>query len=57
MDEDNISLAPFMDMVEDALADISHNQLKANLMEYARDLPPNKRFEFFQILTLHGDEE
>ena len=52
MNSNTIDLAPFLGEIENIISNISHDRLKKNVIAYARDLPPAKRFEFLQIIAL-----
>ncbi len=47
----NISFKEFMDKVEERLKTYSLDTLREILMEWAKNIPPKKRFEFLAMLT------
>jgi len=51
----SIDLAPFLGEIENIVTSISHDRLKKNVIAYARDLAPAKRFEFLQIIALDDE--
>ena len=55
MNSNTIDLAPFLGEIENIISSISHDRLKKNVIAYARDLPPAKRFEFLQIIALDDE--
>ena len=59
MNNDTLSLAPFLEQMESALGTISHEQLKQNVLAYASELLPESRMSFYQFVALmdEGDVE
>ena len=59
MNNDPLSLAPFLEQMESALENISHEQLKQNVLAYAGELVPESRMSFYQFIALmdEGDVE
>ena len=55
MNNKSIDLAPFLGEIENIINNISHDRLKKNVIAYARDLEPAKRFEFLQIIALDDE--
>ncbi len=55
MNNKSIDLAPFLGEIENIITSISHDRLKKNVISYARDLEPAKRFEFLQIIALDDE--
>lgn len=55
MNGKSIDLAPFLGEIENIVTSISHDRLKKNVIAYARDLAPTKRFEFLQIIALDDE--
>lgn len=55
MNSKSIDLAPFLGEIENIVTSISHDRLKKNVIAYARDLAPDKRFEFLQMIALDDD--
>ncbi|MCH2209423.1 MAG: hypothetical protein MK132_26665 [Lentisphaerales bacterium] len=55
MNNKSIDLAPFLGEIENIINNISHDRLKKNVIAYARDLAPAKRFEFLQIIALDDE--
>ena len=55
MNNEAIDLAPFLGEIEEVINQISHDTLKSNVIAYAKDLPPAKRFEFLQIIALDDE--
>ena len=51
----SIDLAPFLGEIENIINNISHDRLKKNVIAYAKDLAPAKRFEFLQIIALDDE--
>ena len=55
MNSKSIDLAPFLGEIENIVTSITHDRLKKNVIAYARDLAPTKRFEFLQIIALDDE--